>query len=183
MSFPLALIFADKWIGLGWITLLYGCVLCLVDGSPPEPLLARIDGTLLLFFSGLFIVVAGFNATGVPQMAWDVVAPVINMETGLGVTVFTVVVLIGSNLVSNVPLVLLVSPKIVAMTGLNAVLGWALLAWVSTIAGEKRRGEGFEGRCWRGCPRLQVGKGELFEGALLAWVSKISGGKRGEGYE
>jgi Na+/H+ antiporter NhaD/arsenite permease-like protein len=131
---PLALLFADQWIGLGWVSLLAGAVLCVIDGRPPDEILARVDGNLLLFFSGLFIVVRGFNLTGVPESIWGAWAGAVSMHTGGGLLVFTLVVLVGSNTVSNVPLVLLLSPKIVEM-GADATLAWAELSWISTVAG------------------------------------------------
>jgi Na+/H+ antiporter NhaD/arsenite permease-like protein len=131
---PLALLFADQWIGLGWVALLAGAVLCIVDGGPPDEIVARVDGNLLLFFSGLFIVVRGFNLTGVPEQIWGAWAGAVGMHSAAGLAVFAVVVLVGSNTVSNVPLVLLLSPKIIEMGG-DATLAWMELSWVSTVAG------------------------------------------------
>lgn len=130
---PLCLILGDRWIGLSWIAVLAASILCIVDGGPPEPVLSRVDGNLLLFFSGLFVCVAGFNATGVPQSAWDALSSAVSMQTGSGLLLFTVIVLIGSNTVSNVPLTLMLAPSITAMS--DAKLAWILLAWTSTVAG------------------------------------------------
>lgn len=131
---PAVLLFADKWIGLGWVTLLAGSILCILDGEEPEPILRKVDGSLLLFFSCLFIVVAGFNGTGVPEKAWDAVKDSISMSSSSGLFIYSLIILIGSNTVSNVPLVLLLSPKLAEM-GSEALTAWVQLAWISTIAG------------------------------------------------
>jgi Na+/H+ antiporter NhaD/arsenite permease-like protein len=49
------------------------------------------------------------------------------------VALFTVLTTVGSNLVSNVPFVLLVGPHLGDLG--RAELGWVLLAFVSTVAG------------------------------------------------
>jgi hypothetical protein len=133
---PIALLVADRWVGLSWMTLLAGAVLCVADGGRPEPLLARVDAQLLLFFSGLFVAVAGFSATGVPQLVWDALLPYVSVRSAAGVAVFSVVVVAGSNTVSNVPLTLILAPFLQAMpVQADAPLAWLLLAWVSTVAG------------------------------------------------
>jgi Na+/H+ antiporter NhaD/arsenite permease-like protein len=135
IAIPFALLFADKWIGLGWVTLLGGIVLAIIDGQAPEPILARVDGNLLFFFANLFIVVAGFNVTKVPEYAWDSIQGSVDMNTGSGLLLYTTLILIGSNTVSNVPLVLLLTPKLSLLPPSDAALSWALLAYISTIAG------------------------------------------------
>jgi hypothetical protein len=132
---PVALLVADRWIGLGWMTLLAAAVLILLDGRPPDQQLVRVDGMLLLFFSGLFIVVAGFNATGVPEAAWASISPAVSMHTAAGLALYTAIILVGSNTVSNVPLVLLLAPKLLQATGNTALVYWTELAWISTVAG------------------------------------------------
>jgi len=131
---PILFIAGDRWMGLSWISLLGGTLLCIIDGGKPEPLLARIDAQLLLFFSGLFVSVAGFNATGVPQMVWNELSSVVSMQTFPGVLVFTLLVVVGSNTVSNVPLTLLLGPSIASLPK-DGSLAWLLLAWISTVAG------------------------------------------------
>ncbi|RYG56631.1 hypothetical protein EON66_02430 [archaeon] len=131
---PIALLFADRWIGLSWVTLLAASMLCVLDGEQPEPLFQRVDAQLLLFFSGLFVVVSGFNATGVPEWVWNLFASGVSMHTLSGLILYTVIILVGSNTVSNVPLVLLLSPKI-ATLGADAQEAWAQLAFISTVAG------------------------------------------------
>ncbi len=135
VAFPVILAAGSLWVGLGWTALLVASALCVADGQAPGPLLARVDGELLLFFSGLFVCVAGLNATGLPQIAWASVKDVASVGSASGVAVFSIVILIGSQVVSNVPLVLLLSPRILEMSAAEASLAWALLSWVSTVGG------------------------------------------------
>lgn len=135
VAFPVVLLCADRWIGLGWLTLLYAVLLCVIDGDPPQPIMERVDANLLLFFSGLFVSVAGFNATGVPGAVWASVAEASAVRTVSGTAVFTGITVLGSNVVSNVPLVLLMGPKVSELPPSDATLAWSLLAWVSTVAG------------------------------------------------
>ena len=134
--FPLVLLVGDRWVGLGWLALLYGCALCVLDGSPSRHLLsAGVDGELLLFFAALFVCVGGFNATGVPGAAWAALPGAAHVGAPAGAALFTGVVVLGSNVVSNVPLVLLLAPQLAQLAPGERPLAWALLAWVATVAG------------------------------------------------
>ena len=74
-----------------------------------------VDWTMLLMFAGLFVVVGGLEATGVDHDAiqWIGVERLANPFT------LSVVVTILSNLVSNVPAVLLFRPIFPALGGRN----------------------------------------------------------------
>ena len=132
LALPLALIFADQWVGLSWLVLLAGSVLCAVDGGDPDAILAKVDAKLLLFFAGLFASVAGLRATGLPAELFDAaLAPGAAALRSAGeLLAFGLLVLVGSNTISNVPLVLLLAPRLGA-----AAAPWLVLAWVSTVAG------------------------------------------------
>ncbi len=93
----------------------------------------NMDWSLLLFFAGLFVVVEGFARSGAP--AWffahyplGIAEPNFPgwLRTGL-------LFLAGSNVVSNVPFILLAKPQVAALP--QPVLGWELLAVASTFAG------------------------------------------------
>ena len=137
MALPLLLLAADSWIGLPWLVLLAASLLLVLDGEPPDAVLAAVDARLLLFFAGLFVVVAGVGATGIPQVAWDAaVSAGVGVSGGAArVALFALVVLIGSNTVSNVPLVLLIAPDITALPPDERRTTWLLLAFISAVAG------------------------------------------------
>lgn len=136
-ALPIALVAADSWIGLPWMSLLAASLLLVLDGGRPDAVLARVDAPLLLFFSGLFVVVAGLGATGLPRAAWDAASAAgVGVRGGAeGVTLFAAVVSLGSNTVSNVPLVLLLAPSVAALPLADSRPTWLLLAFVSTVAG------------------------------------------------
>jgi Na+/H+ antiporter NhaD/arsenite permease-like protein len=132
---PVLLVVADLWIGLVWMSLLCAALLFAIDGAPPAALLARVDSSLLFFFSGLFVCTAGLNATGLPAAAWAALAAHASLARSSGLFVFSLLVAAGSNSVSNVPLVLLLAPALSALPAAEARCAWLVLAWTSTVGG------------------------------------------------
>ncbi len=120
-------------VHLGLAALAGACVMLVADGRDARPRLERIDWSLLLFFSGLFIVVRALEATGLVAAAWAAAAPVMAPDTGPGLATFGGALLLGSNLVSNVPLVLLVGPHVESLGGDGTT--WIALAYATTVAG------------------------------------------------
>jgi Na+/H+ antiporter NhaD/arsenite permease-like protein len=100
---------------------------------PPKRALAAVDWPLLLFFSGLFVVVQGLARTGAVQAAYDALAPVIGRGDLLGGAAFVGLIVVGANLVSNVPLVLIAVRWVPHMQ--DPAWGWVMLATASTLAG------------------------------------------------
>lgn len=102
-------------------------VLSLAGGSrAPVRVLRRVDFTVLLLFVGLFVVLAGVEASGIAA----------TITSGLGGEVqplrLAAITALLSNLVSNVPAVILLSPHVAAA---GASSDWLLLAAASTLAG------------------------------------------------
>ncbi len=118
---------------LGYTALAGLAVLILAEREEPQKAFAGVDWTLLLFFASLFIVVRGLVQTGLVERGWAAVAPWVNLHGAWGATAFTAVIAAGSNIVSNVPMTLLAGPHIVALGAPK--LGWVMLAFVSTVAG------------------------------------------------
>jgi Na+/H+ antiporter NhaD/arsenite permease-like protein len=108
-------------------------VVALIVLNRREPKLGEIDWSLIVFFAALFVVVAAFAATGFPARAWQLAAPHLQLRTPAGVTWFSGYTLLGSNLFSNVPLVMLTGPLLDALG--DEERGFALLGFVSTVAG------------------------------------------------
>ncbi|MBR9975809.1 MAG: anion transporter, partial [Bacteroidetes bacterium] len=94
----------------------------------PERVFWEIDWTLLVFFTGLFVVTAAVHH-GAPGAWWHALA----VEGTSSLPALTLTSLLLSNIVSNVPAVLLLQPLIGA--GSDAVLRWATLAMATTFAG------------------------------------------------
>ncbi|MCL4503955.1 MAG: SLC13 family permease [Deltaproteobacteria bacterium] len=99
---------------------------------PPREALEKVDWSLLLFFAGLFVVVAGFvKAEGYLLGRWiDYLGTQVGLKT---IALFSTATVLGSNLVSNVPLVIIVSHWVRQMS--DPMFVWLLLALTSTFAG------------------------------------------------
>ena len=108
-------------------------VLILADKKDPRDVFSRIDWSLLLFFCSLFIVVAGLAKTGIIETSWALSAPYLALSEPSGLALFTTLMTVGSNLISNVPMVLLTGPHLGALG--SQELGWVLLAFTTTVAG------------------------------------------------
>ena len=102
--------------------------LLLVSRVRPVKLLA-IDWGLLAFFAGLFVVTGAIEVSGLSEAIFAAFEPVIHG----GVTALTTATAILSNVVSNVPAVLLLRPQMAALP--DPQLGWLTLAMSSTLAG------------------------------------------------
>ena len=109
--------------------LIAGGVLLCSRRMDTRRLLGLIDWSLILLFCGLFVVIAGMETTGLPERLLD------GMERhGLSLAnpyALTVVGGVLSNLVSNVPAVMLLTRF---LEGASAEL-WYVLALASTFAG------------------------------------------------
>ena len=103
----------------------------LMDRVKPERVYREVDWSLLLMFAGLFIVVHAFQLRVVNRWGMD----------GWGFLARHPISLLSltsaglSNLVSNVPAVLLFEPALGAMPGPTRPSAWLALAMSSTLAG------------------------------------------------
>ncbi len=117
---------------LGYTALAGALVFVVRDRRAPDLALAQVDWGLLVFFCGLFIVVQGLAQTGLVASLWDMAAPSQLTSPGqLGA--FAGLLAIGSNLVSNVPMVLLAGPELVGYA--DPRMAWVALALATTMAG------------------------------------------------
>lgn len=126
-------IMALAGVALAGAAVTAAAVLIVVAGIPPRRALAGIDWSLLLFFAGLFVVVEGLRATGVVADVFRGLAPVIARGDLVGDLAFVLLVVVGSNLVSNVPLVMIAVAWVPAMP--EPAWGYVMLAVASTLAG------------------------------------------------
>lgn len=95
----------------------------------PRKLYDEVDWGLLVFFVGLFLIVGGAENAGIVR-GFLHVAEYWNLHQ---MGVFTVAVALLSNIVSNVPAVMLL--KSMAPTFSNPHTAWLVLAMASTLAG------------------------------------------------
>ncbi len=107
--------------------------LMVLAGTGARQVFTRVDWTLLAFFGGLFVVVAGVAHAGLLQRVFDVVAPVVARGDTTGDLAFIALVVVASNIVSNVPLVLVAVAWVPQMP--EPTWGYVMLAVASTLAG------------------------------------------------
>jgi Na+/H+ antiporter NhaD/arsenite permease-like protein len=122
----IALFFAGMSIA---VVALVGAGLLMIDRVRPEKIYGAVDWRLLVMFAGLFVVVRAFEihvVSGWHLEAWQALrdSPVV-LLSALSVVL--------SNLVSNVPAVLLFKPLVEVMP--QREQAWLALAMSSTLAG------------------------------------------------
>jgi Na+/H+ antiporter NhaD/arsenite permease-like protein len=118
---------------LGYSAVAGALALMLFRREDARAVFARVDWPLLVLFCALFIVVKAFASTGVVDEVWTRAAPRMDLDQLGGLTLFSAVMVAGSNLVSNVPMVLLTGPYLDELGSQR--LGWVLLAFTTTVAG------------------------------------------------
>lgn len=108
-------------------------LLIAIAGRPPRPMLERVDYPLLVFFAALFVVVAGVAQSGALALANAWVTPRLGHSVGQQLVTFSAVTVVGSNLFSNVPFVLLGLDAAAHL--LDPARGYLALAMAATLAG------------------------------------------------
>lgn len=109
--------------------LLAASALLITRRVDPQDVYAQIDWSLLTMFAGLFVVVAGVEHAGLTQRGLDLLGP----GARRSLPAFAGVVVGLSNLVSNVPAVLVL--KGWAAQFVPPERAWLALAMTSTLAG------------------------------------------------
>ena len=100
----------------------------LISRLRPRKLLA-LDWDLLAFFAGLFVVTGAIEASGLSEDLFHTLQPILQD----GVAMFSLIVAGLSNIVSNVPAVLLFRPIMTDFA--DPQRAWLVLAMASTLAG------------------------------------------------
>jgi Na+/H+ antiporter NhaD/arsenite permease-like protein len=113
--------------------LLAAALLLAFGGRAPRAALLRVDWPLLVFFAGLFVVVAGVGKAGVASRMFDAIAPALGPDAVRQSVVFSLFTVGASQVVSNVPFVLLAGAWIPRLA--HPTLLWLVTALASTLAG------------------------------------------------
>jgi Na+/H+ antiporter NhaD/arsenite permease-like protein len=98
----------------------------------PDDVWKRIDWSVLLFFAGLFVIVAALVAGGAPARVFARYA-LADGSGAWGQLRLSAIFTLGSNVVSNVPFILVVRDQMATLP--SSRIGWELLAMASTFAG------------------------------------------------
>lgn len=110
-----------------------GLALIVLSRMKPQYAMEKVDWTLLLFFCGLFIVIGGINKAGLLALTHDAVVPYLGDTVSGQIVHFSIFSIVASNLVSNVPFVLLSATWIDKLIDPKSM--WYVLAMSSTFAG------------------------------------------------
>lgn len=116
-----------------WAAISCAALLLVLASNRPRRALQHVDWTLLLLFAGLFIVMRGLEATSWLDRLVELAGPWLSASGILGLIALVGLTVLVSNLVSNVPAVLLLAP-ILVRAGVGSQ-GWVALAMASTLAG------------------------------------------------
>jgi Na+/H+ antiporter NhaD/arsenite permease-like protein len=108
-------------------------VLLVFHRIDPAEVWAKIDWSVLIFFGGLFVSVDGFVRSGAPAWMFSKVPLFVPPEGAASYARTAGYFLAGSNVVTNVPFILLVKAEMAKLP--NPRLGWELLAMSATFAG------------------------------------------------
>ncbi|KAL4574813.1 hypothetical protein LXL04_021651 [Taraxacum kok-saghyz] len=126
-------------LNMSWTAITAALALVVLDFKDARPCLEKVSYSLLVFFCGMFVTVDGFNRTGIPSAVWDFMEPYAQIDHVSGVVILAVVIVVLSNLASNVPTVLLLGARVAAAAATispeKEKKAWLILAWVSTVAG------------------------------------------------
>nr|KYP74774.1 Putative transporter arsB [Cajanus cajan] len=126
-------------LNMSWTAITAALALIVLDFKDARPCLEKVSYSLLIFFCGMFITVDGLNKTGIPSSLWDLMEPYSHVDRASGVAVLAIVILVLSNLASNVPTVLLLGGRVAvsaaAISKADEKKAWLILAWASTISG------------------------------------------------
>ena len=106
-----------------------GALLLVQRRHKPSAIYGDVDWSLLMLFLGLFLIIGGAEQAGITQQLLTIAERLNLHNTGI----FTGVVTLLSNLVSNVPAVMLLKGLVPQFQ--NQHMAWLLLAMSSTLAG------------------------------------------------
>jgi len=109
----------------------------LID-TDSEKYLNSIDWSLIILFTGLFIMISATVQTGYPNDFFRAIfESCIDDPTSKCPITFTIMIAVFSNVINNVPLVLLIKGYIGQNIehGIVSRRNWFLISWVCTIAG------------------------------------------------
>ncbi len=108
-------------------------IVILAGSRKPQRALQEVDWTLLFLFAGLFVVMRGVEQAGLTAIIFERTQFLLNETSLAAATGLSATVALISNLVSNVPAVMLYIPLVEAHGGRSGL--WLLLAMASTLAG------------------------------------------------
>ncbi len=131
----LALVFAGFLAGLNlsWTALSGAALIMVLARRDTHQVLKLVDWHLLLFFAGLFVVVEGLDSTGLPDQFYARLHGLFGGTAGSQAWNLAWFSVLGSNVFSNVPFVLVAGKWIHGFA--DPEMMWKVLALATTFAG------------------------------------------------
>jgi Na+/H+ antiporter NhaD/arsenite permease-like protein len=128
-------IFAGFFMGLNlaWTAMTGAALVMVLARRDTHDVLKLVDWHLLLFFAALFVVVDGLRDTGLPNAIYFRLRPIFGSTAPAQAWNLAWFSVVGSNIFSNVPFVLVAGNWITRFT--NPGLMWKVLALSTTFAG------------------------------------------------
>jgi Na+/H+ antiporter NhaD/arsenite permease-like protein len=120
-------------LNLAWTAMAGAALVMVLARRDTHHVLKLVDWHLLLFFAALFIVVDGLSDTGLPDAIYSRLQPMFGSSVPAQAWNLTWCSVVGSNVFSNVPFVLVAGNWIARFT--EPVLMWKVLALATTFAG------------------------------------------------
>jgi Na+/H+ antiporter NhaD/arsenite permease-like protein len=120
-------------LNLAWTALAGGALVMVLARRDTHEVLKLVDWHLLLFFAALFVVVEGLNGTGLPDQIYQRVHGMFGASSGRQAWNLAWFSVVGSNVFSNVPFVLVAGKWINNFT--QPELMWKVMALTTTFAG------------------------------------------------
>jgi Na+/H+ antiporter NhaD/arsenite permease-like protein len=120
-------------LNLAWTAMAGAALVMVLARRDTHDVLKLVDWHLLLFFAALFVVVDGLSDTGLPNAIYSRLQPIFGSSPPVQAWNLTWFSVVGSNVFSNVPFVLVAGNWITRFT--DPVLMWKVLALATTFAG------------------------------------------------
>ena len=120
-------------LSLAWTALAGASLIMVLARRDTHEVLKLVDWHLLVFFAALFVVVDGLSDTGLPDAIYRHLQPLFGASAVTQAWNLSWFSMIGSNIFSNVPFVLVAGKWITRFV--EPVLMWKVLALATTFAG------------------------------------------------
>ena len=120
-------------LNLAWTALAGAALVMVLARRDTHEVLKLVDWHLLVFFAALFVVVDGLSDTGVPDAIYRHLQPLFGASAAAQAWNLSWFSVIGSNIFSNVPFVLVAGKWIARFA--EPLLMWKVLALATTFAG------------------------------------------------
>ena len=123
---------ANTHLSVAFIGLSVALATCILNCKHLKPIFLKVDYKILLFFTGLFIVVGGLEKTGILEQIANFISKVSGGNVKIMIAIVIWISAIASAFVDNIPFAATMLPIIKGLSASNPAL-LATLAWTLSI--------------------------------------------------